>query len=287
MAEARDELLKANSNLLFIKTYISMARRKRLLGLFLVAFSGIATILFTIDLLVFQWQGVPPYLKYFLEAVVVACGIGGIYLLSTPGILFDNFPSELKDVMKLKDLDHPRRTEAQLELELQHLRENKRVNTDNLGLGVNERRAAYKEEALVYIEELRIESSFYRRVSHTFQVLVIAGSSLSTLGAGTSYFVNQFSVGVAVASFVVAVSSGVTGYFKFKERSFYSQQTADTIEHEVEAFELGIGRYSGLSENTNQALEVFAQEIHRLRQDQKMREQNLDQPSTKGEEGGN
>ncbi|GAB2504657.1 hypothetical protein GCM10026982_34240 [Nocardiopsis aegyptia] len=80
------------------------------------------------------------------------------------------------------------------------------------------------------------------------------------------------------------MSSGVAGYFKFKEKGFYAKQTADSIEHEIEAFDVGLGKYSGDPNKVDDDLAVFAEEIHRLKLDQRKREQNLDQSSTEKEE---
>jgi hypothetical protein len=67
------------------------------------------------------------------------------------------------------------------------------------------------------------------------------------------------------------------GYFKYKERSFYLQQTADAIESEWEAVEIGVGRYKRI-ENEDEALAEFVEEVHRLKSEQKKRQQNLEQP---------
>jgi hypothetical protein len=39
-----------------------------------------------------------------------------------------------------------------------------------------------------------------------------------------------------------------TGYYKFRERSYFHQQTADAIEREANAVPLGIGPYSEFGE---------------------------------------
>jgi hypothetical protein len=284
---SEDGLADANSNIIFIKSYIEAAKKRSMYGLILWITGLIVLIVLLIDLLTIQWQGIAPYIKYAIAATSLAAIAWGVYINANPGVLFSSFPASLRSSMRLRDLDRPRRTSAQLELELQFAREDRRARYEDLSLNVDHRRSAYKEDALVYIEELRRESLFYRRVNNVLQVIIIAGAATSTLGAGTSYFINQFSIGVAIASFLVAVSSSSTGYFKFKERSFYAQQTADSVEHEIEAYELGIGKYKTTDPDLNGNLELFAQEIHRLRQDQKMREQNLDQPSSAGEEAGN
>ena len=67
------------------------------------------------------------------------------------------------------------------------------------------------------------------------------------------------------------------GYFKYKERSFYLQQTADAIESEWEAVEVGVGRYKRIASEEEQLAE-FVEEVHRLKSEQKKRQQNLEQP---------
>jgi hypothetical protein len=67
------------------------------------------------------------------------------------------------------------------------------------------------------------------------------------------------------------------GYFKYRDRGFCLQQTADAIEREWEAIELGIGRYKRL-ESDEYRLEDFVEVVHQLKAEQKKRKQNLDQP---------
>ncbi|GAB3872394.1 hypothetical protein GCM10029964_010710 [Kibdelosporangium lantanae] len=87
-------------------------------------------------------------------------------------------------------------------------------------------------------------------------------------------------------TFAVGVAAGLAAYFKFRERSFYSQQTANAIEQEVASFNLGIGRYKRYGgEESNDALVEFLQEVHRLQVEQKNREQDLDEPARKSTDG--
>jgi hypothetical protein len=69
-------------------------------------------------------------------------------------------------------------------------------------------------------------------------------------------------------TFTVGIASGFMGYFKYKERSFYLQQTADTIESEWEAVEVGVGRYAR-EEDENVRLALFVEEVHRLKSEQR------------------
>jgi hypothetical protein len=170
---------------------------------------------------------------------------------------------------------------SESELNLARLRERRRVFADQIQLDIGTRRKAYKEGALDDIIEFRRESTYYRRVHNVLQTVLILGSFGAT---GTSALaaledaVRWVTMGV---TFAVGVSSGFAGYYKFRERSFYLQQTADAIEQELNSYELGIGRYKRL-EDPDIALAEFVEEVHRLKTEQKKREQNLEQaPETK------
>ena len=76
----------------------------------------------------------------------------------------------------------------------------------------------------------------------------------------------------------------IYGLFQDKERSFYLQQTADAIETEWEAVEVGVGRYRKI-EDENERLAEFVEEVHRLKFEQKKRQQNLEQPESPGLSG--
>jgi hypothetical protein len=137
-------------------------------------------------------------------------------------------------------------------------------------------RRMYREEVAGFIEEYQKDSSKYRKTHNRLQSAIIIGSlSTTTIAAlGSSVPAHQWvTVGV---SFTVGLSSGFTGYFKFRERSFYLQQTADSIEQESHAMSLGIGDYRGLGED--EALSLFIERVERIRNEQRQRQQQLDQP---------
>ncbi|MET9663568.1 hypothetical protein [Streptomyces sp. NPDC006510] len=68
-----------------------------------------------------------------------------------------------------------------------------------------------------------------------------------------------------------------TGYYKFRERSYFLQQTADAIE---EAVRLGIGPYSEYGPGReDEALKLFTQRVEDHRNEQRRRQQQLDQPA--------
>lgn len=134
----------------------------------------------------------------------------------------------------------------------------------------------YRDDVPIYVDEYRRGADRYRKKHNRHQVFIIVGSILNTIAttAATSYELVKW---VAVAlSAIVSISAGITGYFKFRERSVNLQQTADAIDQELQALILGIRRYKG--KKAHDAEVEFAEEVERLREDQRKREQQLDQP---------
>ncbi|WP_304454343.1 SLATT domain-containing protein [Nocardiopsis sp. YSL2] len=178
---------------------------------------------------------------------------------------------------RLINSDDRRPTEGALELRLAQLRDERKLAVANKDVPSKVRRVAYKEDAYADIDQLRSESRWYRRFNNILQGVVIVGSLAATGVAGLAGQVEIFRWVVLGITFAVGVSSGFMGYYKYKERSFYLQQTADAIESEWEAVEIGVGRYKHI-EGEDKCLEEFVAEVHRLKSEQKKRQQNLEQP---------
>lgn len=137
----------------------------------------------------------------------------------------------------------------------------------------------YKAEMPLTIARYRDESQYYRRLANYLQGMIIIGSVLvtsATSAAGFGFFGDIFRWVAPFISIVVAISAGFIGYFKFRERSFNLQQTADNIEQEYNAAMLGIGYYKG--KQPDEALELFAERVEFLIEEQKKRQQQLEQP---------
>ena len=137
----------------------------------------------------------------------------------------------------------------------------------------------YKEDVSLTIEQYREEANRYRRIANRLQGFIIIGSVLvtSATSAAGIEFGGIFKWLAIIFSISVAISAGFTGYFKFRERSFNLQQTADNIEQEFTALEIGIGYYKGIQEQ-EKALVLFAERIEHLKEEQKKRQQQLEQP---------
>ncbi|MBQ1021761.1 DUF4231 domain-containing protein [Micromonospora sp. D93] len=144
----------------------------------------------------------------------------------------------------------------------------------------------YRIGALDDIDQYRAKAKVSRRYSNLLQWAIIVGSvaatSLTSITAGAAAASAEWVRWVAAGvSAVVSVAAGVTGFFKFRERGFNQQQTADAMEKHQKALELGIREYAGKTEE--EALRVFAQAVEELKDEQRKRELQLEQSSDQKE----
>jgi hypothetical protein len=139
-----------------------------------------------------------------------------------------------------------------------------------------DRQASYKERIPGEIARLRRESRHYRRLHLLMQWLLFISSAAIT--AVTAWYdPPQPAKGALIGlGAMVTVITAASGYFKPRERAFNLQQTADNIEQHTTALELGIAPYSAADEKEN--LRLYATTVEGLRAEQRMREQQLDQP---------
>lgn len=140
----------------------------------------------------------------------------------------------------------------------------------------------YREDAPTLVEQYRQFAKRNRRVHNLLQGVIIVGSIVTTSLTSAGIRAETFRWAAVATSIGVGVSAGFTGYFKFRERSFNQQQTADAIEKELNAATLGIERYSGKDEE--RTLTEFAERVEALREEQRKRELQLEQSSEKKDE---
>src|SRR4029453_15042999 len=143
-------------------------------------------------------------------------------------------------------------------------------------VGTTATQRRYREEILSFIDEYRRESQRNRRIHNAFQSIIIVGSIITTSVTSEIGKQPSFKWIAAGLSISVCISAGFTGYFKFRERAMNLRQTADAIEHEYNAAELGIRTYKKLSRED--ALTALAEQVEWLREEQRKREQQLEQP---------
>ncbi|MEV0193150.1 DUF4231 domain-containing protein [Kitasatospora purpeofusca] len=136
----------------------------------------------------------------------------------------------------------------------------------------------YREDVSDFIGLYQAESLKYRRVHNWLQSTIIIGSLLTTTIAALADALPAHRWTTVAVSFTVGLAAGFTGYFKFRERSFYLQLTADAIEQELNAAVLHVGDYAGLGSEA-EVLSRLTDRVEALRGEQRRRQQQLDQPT--------
>ncbi|AYC38581.1 hypothetical protein DWG14_02811 [Streptomyces griseorubiginosus] len=168
------------------------------------------------------------------------------------------------------------RSVAALQLELDLLEERRVLEAAARARSAQDRQYSYRETIPQEIERLRRETRRYRRVHNFFQwSLFVASVTMSVTAAIYDPPQPGKAILIGLGAFV-SFTTAVTGYFKYRERAFNLQQTADAIEQHVTAYDLAIAPYNQAEEAAN--LERLAENVETLRVEQRKREQQLEQP---------
>ncbi|WP_159037276.1 DUF4231 domain-containing protein [Streptomyces specialis] len=143
----------------------------------------------------------------------------------------------------------------------------------------------YREASLDLIEQYRKGAARNRRVHNFFQVVIITGSiTTSTLTAMNEGSNLALRIVTSALSALVGVSAGITGYFKFRERGYNLQSTADDIEKHYNASQFMLDEYAAADAahplTEHERLRMFARFVERLKEEQRKRELQLEQQSS-------
>ncbi|MER5443823.1 SLATT domain-containing protein [Streptomyces sp. NPDC002790] len=164
----------------------------------------------------------------------------------------------------------------ELKLDLELAEERRILEARRLTPPAIDRQSSYRDRLPGEISRLRAESSHYRRLHLFMQWLLFVGSA-GVSGVTAWYDPPQPAKGALIAlGSIVTVVTAASGYFKPRERAFNLQQTADNMEQHITALDLGIAPYNIVDDAVN--MEAFATTVEGLRAEQRMREQQLDQP---------
>ncbi|MER7063855.1 DUF4231 domain-containing protein [Streptomyces albidoflavus] len=146
----------------------------------------------------------------------------------------------------------------------------------------HERRYVYRDAIPAEVSRLRAEGLRYRRWHNGLQwLLILCSAAIPAVSA--LYDPPQPGKGILIGlGAAVSVITSVMGYFKFRERSFNLHQTADSIARHISALDLSIPPYNHQTDEQN--LGLFAETVEALRDEQRKREQQLDQPH-QGQQG--
>ncbi|TLP66548.1 DUF4231 domain-containing protein [Microbispora triticiradicis] len=132
------------------------------------------------------------------------------------------------------------------------------------------------------IEELSRYARRNGRYANILQWIVILGSVTATSLSGITVGgvdLPAVRLVTAIASGLVSVAAGVSGFFKFRERRTTQQQTADAMRRHLKAVELRINEYD--NEDEKLVLKAFAQNMEELKDEQRKRELQLEESTNK------
>jgi hypothetical protein len=238
-------------------------RRLQVIGLYGTPIVVISALLLWVCLKISFWlhSDTPSVIDNFCA---IAAFLSGVAVVAQLVAEFNRFWRDAKTPVR------------ELKLDLSLVMERHILEAGRHTLPSMDRQASYRERLPAEMGRLRKESRRYRRM-HLLMQWMLFVTSAAISGVTAWYDPPQPAKGVLIGlGFTVTVITAAAGYFKPRERAFNLQQTADSIEQHSTALELGIAPYSDADQSKN--LELFATTIEGLRSEQRMREQQLDQP---------
>ncbi len=138
----------------------------------------------------------------------------------------------------------------------------------------------YQEELSHVTIQYQHRANHNRRLYYLVQIIIISCSLIvSGLTSGLNNLIGLFgnSWVTPVISLFVSFLAAMITLFRFRERGHNLQQTADAIEFESSCYKKGIYGYKNSPEK--EAFTRFAEEVERLRNEQRKRQQQLEQSS--------
>ena len=99
----------------------------------------------------------------------------------------------------------------------------------------------------------------------------------SISGGWVDKYIHPIPLAIPVLSLAIGIITSLTLVFKPREKGTNLQQTADAMDLELTAYNLGIGDYE--DKDNDKTLTILAKKTWSLRKDQQQRQQQLEQSS--------
>src|SRR5260370_10939768 len=208
-----------------------------------------------------------------VASIIILLGLISYFLLdastdSGAEVGFKGF-SRIKDLMTSKE-----ETDT-LEMRIQVMKAHQ-----TLLLSTHEQLELYKDEVFQVTDKYTKRANRNRNYYYILQLIIIFASLLVTgLTSGLTNLVYILHLPwiTPLISFMVSFLTAMVTLFRPKERGYNLQQTADAIEYEIACAHRRIYGYKGL--DIGQVYTKLAEEIERLRNEQRKRQQQLEQAS--------
>jgi hypothetical protein len=137
--------------------------------------------------------------------------------------------------------------------------------------------ARYREAMPDLVTHYRNQANKYRLFNNALQTFVIIASLAASAVAGLLGATPGERVFIVAITLATAIASSMGSFFRLRERASQLQKTADLIEIEFRAVELGIDDYD--VPDRTEALRIFVTKVEKLRSEHMMRQRQLDQPA--------
>lgn len=203
-----------------------------------------------------------------LYGVVVFMAVAGIGVL-----LFGND----EDAAIINDIVISFDATRRLRMEIEKLTIERRDVLVGTGRGQSVVYARYRESLPELVARYRTQANHYRTSSNALQAFAIIASLTTSAITGLFGSSNHVRIGVVGLTLATAVASSMGAFFRLRDRSGQLQKTADLIETEFRAVELGINNYSGMKKED--ALRIFVQKVEDIRTEHMAHQRQLDQPA--------
>ncbi len=246
----------------------SKYKRDRRTLLLFILFTATCLMLIVLAIVLANVFGNTNFYGWFIFAAVILV-IGFLILLA---YFFIEDPTSFSGLRRLRDLISLREEIDKLQTTLRMLDEHAYQQ-----LSPQQR---YKNQLPQEILRYQRQANYNRRINYIFQTLIILLSLLVTgLTSGLTGLIGIIGKPwiAPILSLLVSFLTAILALFKFHDRSFNLQQTSDAIELENNAAELHIFHYKGMSDED--ALTQLAERAERLKDEQRKRQQQLEQPS--------
>lgn len=180
-----------------------------------------------------------------------------------------------RGIERIKDLMTSKEVTNTLEMRVKIMKTHQ-----TLTLSIQEQLELYKDEIFQVTDKYTKRANRNRNIYYFLQLLIIFSSLLVTgLTSGLTNLVSIFHLPwiTPFISFMVSFLTAIVTLFRPKERGYSLQQTADAIEYEIACANRRIYGYKGLS--SEEVYAKLAEEIERLKNEQRKRQQQLEQAS--------
>ncbi|MFJ2115954.1 DUF4231 domain-containing protein [Streptomyces sp. NPDC087850] len=141
----------------------------------------------------------------------------------------------------------------------------------------------YRESTLEVMDAYRSRAGRNRRMNNALQAVIIAGSIIASTLIALDSNITPLSLTATILSATVGISAGLSGYFKFRERGFNLQSTADELEKHYTGVQFHLDEYETVApdltpeEGEKERLRRFARLVEKIKEEQRKRELQLEQ----------